>query len=54
MHENIHELNVRVYKFSVVPHENILTQFFLARAGVTCAIYCACIADNNDLLVMEK
>ena len=29
MHENIHVLNIRVNKFSRVPHENILTRKFV-------------------------
>ena len=39
MYRIIHELNIRVYKFSWVPHANILAQNFLVRH----TIYCACI-----------
>ena len=51
MYESIHVLNVHAYKFSWVPHKNILAR---ANVGVTCAIYCACIADYNTLPCNKK
>ena len=39
VYENIHVLNIRVNKFSRVPHENILTRKFAVKS-VQCVTHC--------------